>query len=282
MPNFENVNIDGNNKEKQPQTSNPYMDMDPNFMKNFNMNMFMNMDPNNLNTNNNNPNNNNPNNNNPNNNNPNNNNNTNTDSKKIEDNNNKNSNPFVDAFSEMKQNTFDPKDIMNLFSGMNLNVNMPEGNQGQGLNSDNLKEEPFENIMGLYDILSKLSEQKEVDPNLSEEEKDKQLKNLFENLLEFLLKSEMLAEPLLQIKTSVLNYLSVNKDKLKKEDEEKYISILDYIEVINSEITKKEPNKPLIIDTFFKLHEMSNLDNNILDQMNPNFKEFSDLFAKKN
>ena len=264
MQNFGNLNIN-DNTEKQAQNTNPYMDMDPNFMKNFNMNMFMNIDPNNLNNNNNVPDKNT----------------TNIDSKKPEINNsNKPSNPFVDAFSEMKQNTFDPKDIMNLFSGMNLNT--AEGNQGQGLNMDNLKEEPFENIMGLYDILSKLSDQKEVDPNLSEEEKDKQLKSLFENLLEFLLKSEMLAEPLLQIKTSVLNYLSVNKDKLKKEDEEKYKSILDYIEVINTEISKKEPNKPLIIDTFFKLHEMSNLDNNILDQMNPNFKEFSDLFAKKN
>jgi len=166
---------------------------------------------------------------------------------------------------------------MNLFSGMNMNI--PEGTQGA--NMENQKEEPFENIMGLYDILSKLSDQKEVDPNLPKEEKDKQLKDLFENLLEFLLKSEMLAEPLLQIKTSVLNYLSVNKDKLKKEDEEKYKSILDSIELINNEITKKEPNKPLIIDTFFKLHEMSNLDNNILNEMNPDFKELSDLFAKK-
>jgi len=270
-PNFTNPNntnnLNNNNTEKQP--SNPYMDMDPNFMKNFNMNMFMNMDPNNMNMNNNDTNTTK--------------NITNTDKDKKnsqQENNNSNNkptNPFVDAFSEMKQNPFNPNDFMNLFSGMNMNI--PEGTQGA--NMENQKEEPFENIMGLYDILSKLSDQKEVDPNLPKEEKDKQLKDLFENLLEFLLKSEMLAEPLLQIKTSVLNYLSVNKDKLKKEDEEKYKSILDSIELINNEITKKEPNKPLIIDTFFKLHEMSNLDNNILNEMNPDFKELSDLFAKK-
>jgi len=58
--------------------------------------------------------------------------------------------------------------------------------------------------------------------------------------------------------------------------------VLEYIDIINNEISKTQPNKPLIIDTFFKLHEISNLDNNILDQINPNFKEFTDLFGKKN
>lgn len=186
------------------------------------------------------------------------------------------SNPFVDAYSEMNQTPLDQKNIMDLFSGM--------GNLGDdaNLNMENFSEGNIQNIMQLYEILSKLSEQKENNKNLSEEEKEKELKILFEHLLEFLLKSEMLAEPLSQIKSSVISYLDKNKDKLNAEEHEKYQSMLDYIDVINSEITKPNPNKPLIIDTFFKLHEMSNLDNNILDQINPNFKEFSDLFGKKN
>jgi len=186
------------------------------------------------------------------------------------------SNPFVDAYSEMNKMPFDQKNIMNLFGGM--------GNLGDddNLNMENFNEGNITNIMQLYEILSKLSEQKENNKNLSDEEKEKELKILFENLLEFLLKSEMLAEPLSQIKNSVISYLDKNKDKLNSEEQEKYKSMLDYIDVINSEITKPNPNKPLIIDTFFKLHEISNLDNNILDQINPNFKEFSDLFGKKN
>ena len=186
------------------------------------------------------------------------------------------SNPFVDAYSEMNQTPFDQKNIMDLFSGM--------GNLGgeANLNMENLNEGNIQNIVQLYEILSKLSEQKESNKNFSEEEKEKELKILFEHLLEFLLKSEMLAEPLSQIKSSVISYLDKNKGKLNAEEQEKYKSMLDYIDVINSEITKPNPNKPLIIDTFFKLHEMSNLDNNILDQINPNFKEFSDLFSKKN
>jgi len=186
------------------------------------------------------------------------------------------SNPFVDAYSEMSQTPLDQKNIMDLFAGMgNLN-------DDPNLNMENFNEGNIQNIMQLYEILSKLSDQKENNKNLSEEEKDKELKILFENLLEFLLKSEMLAEPLSQIKNSVMSYLDKNKDTLKNEDQEKYKSMLEYIDIINSEISKPLPNKPLIIDTFFKLHEISNLDNNILDQINPSFKEFSDLFGKKN
>lgn len=199
-------------------------------------------------------------------------NNTKQDEKKEE----KASNPFVDAYSEMNQTPFDQKNIMDLFAGM--------GNLGDepNLNMENFNEGNIQNIMQLYEILSKLSEQKENNKNLSEVEKEKELKLLFEHLLEFLLKSEMLAEPLSQIKSSVISYLDKNKEKLNNEEEEKYKSMLDYIDVINTEINKPNPNKPLIIDTFFKLHEISNLDNNILDQINPNFKEFSDLFGKKN
>lgn len=185
------------------------------------------------------------------------------------------SNPFVDAYSEMSQTPLDTKNIMDLLAGLgdlggNSNANL------ENFNDDNLT-----NIMGLYEILAKLSDQKELDKNLSEEEKEKHLKALFENLLEFLLKSNMLAEPLMQIKNSVNSYLEKNKNTLKPEEEEKYKSMLDHIDVINREISKAEPNKPLIIDTFFKLHELSNLDDNILDQINPSFKEFSDLFNKK-
>lgn len=186
------------------------------------------------------------------------------------------SNPFVDAYSEMSQTPLDQKNIMELFAGMGNLSDDPN------LNMENLNEGNIQNIMQLYEILSKLSDQKENNKNLSEEEKDKELKILFENLLEFLLKSEMLAEPLSQIKSSVISYLDKNKDILNNEDQDKYKSMLEYIDIINSEITKPQPNKPLIIETFFKLHEISNLDNNILDQINPSFKEFSDLFGKKN
>lgn len=208
-------------------------------------------------------------------------NNSNIINKQDEKNEEKPSNPFVDAYSEMNQTPFADKNIMNLFAGMS-NMNLKDDNAN--LNMENINEGNIQNIMQLYEILSKLSDQKESNNNkdLTEEEKDKELKILFENLLEFLLKSEMLAEPLSQIKNSVIAYLDKNKEKLNNEEQEKYKNMLEYIDIINNEISKSQPNKPLIIDTFFKLHEISNLDNNILDQINPNFKEFTDLFGKKN
>lgn len=169
------------------------------------------------------------------------------------------SNPFVDAFREMNNNSnANPlMDFMNNF-----------GKGGQ---------EDVENITSLYDVLGKLSDQK--DSNLPEGERTKELYSLFENLLEFLLKSEMLAEPLSQIKQSVTTYLEKNSETLKKEDEEKYKSMLNYIDIISAEISKKEPNKPMIINIFYKLHELSDFDNDLLNNVNPGLKEFSDLFG---
>jgi hypothetical protein len=164
--------------------------------------------------------------------------------------------------------TQDPSKLLEqLLSGMGS-----EGNFGGN-------DPELANISSIYEILGKLSDSKES--SLPEGEKSKQLYSLFENLLGFLMKSEMLAEPLSQIKTNVLNYLDNNKDKLKPEDEEKYKSILTYIDTILTEIAKPEPNKPLIIDVFYKLHELSDLDNDLINQVNPEFKGISDIFNVK-
>ena len=176
------------------------------------------------------------------------------------------SNPFVDTFREMKDNPLEGglMDILKLFE----QGGSPDQNMGD--------------IKNLYDILGKLSDNKDTEAdkvNPSEgPEKSKQLESLFGDLLEFLLKSDMLGEPLTQIKSSVNSYLEKNKDKLKPEDEEKYKSMLSYIDTIMEEIHKKEPNKALVIEVFYKLHELSDIDGEILSGDNA-FKQFSDLFA---
>lgn len=231
------------NSNDTSNQANPNLDFNPNFFKDLNLNMFMNEDANKTNA---------------------------PHTKPTEKQEAKTTNPFVDAYSEMNETPFDSQNFMKFFSEMG----------GEGNNLDNMKDDNMSNILGLYEILSKLSDQKELDKNLSGEEKEKHLKSLFENLLEFLLKSDMLAEPLSQIKSSVVGHLDKNKGNMKPEEEEKYNSMLDNIETINKELAKPQPNKPLIIDIFYKLHEMSNLDNSILDKLNPNFKDFPDLFGK--
>jgi hypothetical protein len=181
------------------------------------------------------------------------------------------SNPFVDTFREMK-------DSNSLGGGINDFLKMFE----QGGNSD----QNLGDIKNLYDILGKLSDNKDIDStktsSTNPDDKNKQLESLFGDLLEFLLKSDMLAEPLGQIKISVESYLEKNKDKLKKEEEDKYKSMLEYIDTIMTEIHKKEPNKALVIDTFYKLHELSDIDSDILSQGDSAFKQISELFGGAN
>ncbi len=175
------------------------------------------------------------------------------------------SNPFVDTFREMNENQTNSglDDIFKMF--LAGEGKMPEGESG--------------NTKNLYDILGKLSDNKESPGDQPDKAK---LESLFGDLLEFLLKSDMLAEPLTQIKNSVNSYLEKNKDKLKPEEEEKYTSMLVSIDTIMCEIQKKEPNKALVIEIFYKLHELSDIDSDILPQGDSTFKQFTDLFGNKN
>lgn len=179
-----------------------------------------------------------------------------------ENKNSKSTNPFVETFREMKDD--------NIGNNMNDFLKMFEQGGLGGADGD---------INNLYDILGKLSDNKEVGGDQVNGEQDKvKLESLFGDLLEFLLKGDMLSEPLNQIKESVIAYLDKNKDKLKQEEEEKYKSMITSIDTILEEINKKEPNKELVIDIFYKLHEMSDIDSEILPKGDNTFKQFSELF----
>lgn len=170
------------------------------------------------------------------------------------------SNPFVDSYRELNSESLEDgfKNIMNM---MGCNTN------GTG-----------DETAGIEDLLKKLSNKSSEEKDLPEEEKNKQLYLMFEELLGFLLGSNLLAEPLTQIKNSVSSYLQKNEGKLEKEVEEKYKSMLSYIDTILNEVNKKEPNKALVIEIFYKLHEISDFDNDILLQCGPEAKNFTDLF----
>ena len=172
---------------------------------------------------------------------------------------NNESNPFKDVFKEMNSSSNNP--MMGLFNGL--------------LDGSNLEDEDkVQHISKLYEVLTKLSNNKE-----GNKDGGKELYSLFEDLLEFLLKSETLAEPLSSIKLSVLNYLEKNKDKLNEKDEEKYKTMIKNIDTILVEIAKPQPNKPLIIDIFYQLNEMTDFDSELLKDADPSFKEFSQFFG---
>lgn len=177
---------------------------------------------------------------------------------------NKNSdNPFVETFNQMQSTPNNGTDIFKFLQ------NFQSGNGDNGGETAN--------VGGLYDILGKLSD--EQTQNLNESDKAKHLYALFENLLDYLLKSDMLAEPLQQIKTSVESYINKNKEKLKTEELNKYEQLLSYVNTILGEIGKGSPDKALIIDIFYKLHELSDFDDDIMGQVNPYLKDFSEMFG---
>jgi len=178
----------------------------------------------------------------------------------VNDTSNNESNPFKDVFKEMNSSSNNP--MMGLFNGLFDSSNLLED------------EDKVQQITKLYEVLTKLSNNKD-----GNKDGGKELYSLFEDLLEFLLKSETLAEPLSSIKLSVLNYLEKNKEKLDEKDEDKYITMIKHIDTILVEIAKPQPNKPLIIDIFYQLNEMTDFDSELLKDADPSFKEFSQFFG---
>lgn len=170
------------------------------------------------------------------------------------------SNPFVDSYKEMSSNQED--EMKELFG---LLGNMPGGEGGD--------------IADLYNILGKLSNNAEVNPDAPPENKEKHLQHLFQDLLELLLKSDMLAEPLNQIKGLVKKQLE--NEKLKPEEKEKFESTLVYIDTIFGEINKPQPDKTVILEMFNKLHELSDFDNEMFSELSPGLKDISGLLGGK-
>jgi hypothetical protein len=170
-----------------------------------------------------------------------------------------NSNPFLDSYKELNENQPNEfKEMMDLFASMSGNGN---GN------------EDMKNVSNVYDLLGKLSDNSQLDGS------QEHMQTLFQELMEVLLKSNLLEVPLNQIKELVRSHIEKNSTTLTTEDKGKYESTLNYIETILIEIKKPEPNKSLILEMFNKLHELSDFDNNLLAQASPELKDFSNIFG---
>lgn len=153
------------------------------------------------------------------------------------------SNPFSEAFKDMT-NTFnmpgDNDPLLNMFK---------DGGDKDGF------------LKNLYGVLGKLSNSSENSGKMSKEE----LYQLFESLFDILMLEDM-STPLNQIKSSVNEYLAKNKSKINEEEEEKYKCVNKYIDTILIELKRAQPDKKLIIETFQKLHEMSDFGSDIFPE----------------
>ena len=141
------------------------------------------------------------------------------------------SNPFIEAFNNNNNNNINEKDLSNLFNELELNLN--------GMN----------NIM--EDFLKK--------ENLSNENnntngKDYEMK-MFENVLDYLIKFDLLKETILNMKKSINEAFEKNKETLNENEKNKCANL------ILEEISKSNFDKQKIIDNLYNLQQIAEIEN---------------------
>ncbi len=146
------------------------------------------------------------------------------------------SNPFIEAFNN-NNNNINEKDLSNLFNELELNLN--------GMN----------NIM--EDFLKK--------ENLSNENnntngKDYEMK-MFENVLDYLIKFDLLKETILNMKKSINEAFEKNKETLNENEKNKYEESIKCANLILEEISKSNFDKQKIIDNLYNLQQIAEIEN---------------------
>ena len=148
------------------------------------------------------------------------------------------SNPFIEAFNNNNNNNnINEKDLSNLFNELELNLN--------GMN----------NIM--EDFLKK--------ENLSNENnntngKDYEMK-MFENVLDYLIKFDLLKETILNMKKSINEAFEKNKETLNENEKNKYEESIKCANLILEEISKSNFDKQKIIDNLYNLQQIAEIEN---------------------
>ena len=131
-------------------------------------------------------------------------------------------NPFIDAFTKMQ--------------------NAP------------LDDFKLEDMNKLFEAMPQIA----LNTNEGKEEAQKKICN---EVLECLISSNLLNETVMNMKRTIEDSLSKNKDKLSKEELDKYNNSIQYADMIISEANKGQPNKEIIIDMLYQLQQITEIDN---------------------
>ena len=167
------------------------------------------------------------------------------DKEKIKQENNINENPFQEAFDKMNSNNqisfgFENGDLM--FESLNsLNSTMNQFNSllNNTINSSNNNTEGEKNIQNQNEINEKQN-------------------HILEEILDFLIQSNLLKDTILNMKKSIEDSKEKNKNDLKPEEDKKYQEALLNSNNILDEINKIHPDKEKIMDSLQKLQKISN------------------------
>ena len=156
-----------------------------------------------------------------------------------------NENPFQEAFDKMNSNNqnsfgFENGDVM--FESLNsLNSTMNQFNSllNNTINSSNNNTEGEKNIQNQNEINEKQN-------------------HILEEILDFLIQSNLLKDTILNMKKSIEDSKEKNKNNLKPEEDKKYQEALLNSNNILDEINKIHPDKEKIMDSLQQLQKISN------------------------
>ena len=167
------------------------------------------------------------------------------DKEKIKQENKINENPFQEAFDKMNSNNqnsfgFENGDLM--FESLNsLNSTMNQFNSllNNTINSSNNNTEGEKNIQNQNEINEKQN-------------------HILEEILDFLIQSNLLKDTILNMKKSIEDSKEKNKNNLNPEEDKKYQEALLNSNNILEEINKIHPDKEKIMDSLQQLQKISN------------------------
>ena len=158
--------------------------------------------------------------------------------------NNLNINPFQEAFNMMNS------DNQN-FIGLENNDLMFES-----LNSLNSTMNQFNSL--LNNTINMNNNNNEGDKNKDNSEINEKQNHILEEILDFLIQSNLLKDTILNMKKSIEDSFDKNKNNLNQEENQKYQEALLNANNILNEITKIHPDRGKIMDSLQQLQKISN------------------------
>ena len=156
-----------------------------------------------------------------------------------------NENPFQEAFNKMNsknQNSLGLENGELMFESLNsLNTKMNQFNSllNNTINSSNNNSEGEKNIQDKNEINEKQN-------------------HILEEILDFLIQSNLLKDTILNMKKSIEDSKEKNKNNLNPEEDKKYQEALLNSNNILEEINKIHPDKEKIMDSLQQLQKISN------------------------
>ena len=183
-----------------------------------------------------------------------------------------------ESMSNMKSSTDDI--FKNLFNNNIQNSSQPASNINTNQSDQSnpflsaLDDDNFQ-MKDIGDIFSKLTNLAEFSENDKKEEiGEDTINRIIEDLIEMLLKNNLLKESLTELKQTVEK--SLNDGNIDDKKKENYSLMKENINIILNETEKTNPDKKLIVNLFVKLNEMTDLDDKIFSSLTP---ELANLFS---